>query len=256
MTDPTDLAGPRARLWGGRFAGRPGRRPRGPVEVDALRLAARPARPRRLARARPGAARRRPARRRHPRGDARRAGAAARRRRVGRLRPRRRTTRTSTPPSSAASSSAPGADVGGRLRAGRSRNDQVATLFRMYLREHARVVAGLVLDVVDALVDAVDAPPRRRDAGPHPPPARPAGAAVPPPARPRLGAAARRRPAARLGRPRGGLALRLRGARRVLARASTPRPSPPTSASTARSRTPSTARPRATSSPSSRSSRR
>ena len=45
-----------------------------------------------------------------------------------------------------------GPDVGGRLRAGRSRNDQVATLFRMYLREHARVVAGLVLDVVDALV--------------------------------------------------------------------------------------------------------
>ncbi len=45
-----------------------------------------------------------------------------------------------------------GADVGGRIRAGRSRNDQVATLFRMYLREHARVVAGLVLDVVDALV--------------------------------------------------------------------------------------------------------
>lgn len=45
-----------------------------------------------------------------------------------------------------------GPDVGGRIRAGRSRNDQVATLFRMYLREHARVVAGLVLDVVDALV--------------------------------------------------------------------------------------------------------
>jgi argininosuccinate lyase len=45
-----------------------------------------------------------------------------------------------------------GADVGGRLRAGRSRNDQVATLFRMYLRDHARVVAALVLDVVDALV--------------------------------------------------------------------------------------------------------
>ncbi len=45
-----------------------------------------------------------------------------------------------------------GADVGGRLRAGRSRNDQIATLFRMYLREHARLVGGLVLDVVDALV--------------------------------------------------------------------------------------------------------
>ena len=45
-----------------------------------------------------------------------------------------------------------GTDVGGRLRAGRSRNDQVATLFRMYLRDHARSVSALVLDVVDALV--------------------------------------------------------------------------------------------------------
>jgi argininosuccinate lyase len=45
-----------------------------------------------------------------------------------------------------------GADVGGRLRAGRSRNDQVVTLFRRYLRQEARVVARLVLDVVDALV--------------------------------------------------------------------------------------------------------
>ena len=49
-----------------------------------------------------------------------------------------------------------GADVGGRLRAGRSRNDQVATLFRMYLRDHARDVAGLVLDVVDALIAQAD----------------------------------------------------------------------------------------------------
>ena len=46
-----------------------------------------------------------------------------------------------------------GAELGGRLRAGRSRNDQIATLVRMYLREHARSVAGRVLDVVDALVD-------------------------------------------------------------------------------------------------------
>ena len=45
-----------------------------------------------------------------------------------------------------------GADVGGRLRAGRSRNDQVATLFRMYLRDHARSVSALLLAVVDALV--------------------------------------------------------------------------------------------------------
>ncbi|MGO1562322.1 Argininosuccinate lyase [Actinomycetales bacterium JB111] len=46
-----------------------------------------------------------------------------------------------------------GADLGGRLRAGRSRNDQIATLVRRYLREEARHIGGLVLDVVDALVD-------------------------------------------------------------------------------------------------------
>ncbi len=46
-----------------------------------------------------------------------------------------------------------GAEVGGRLRAGRSRNDQVAAQFRMYLRDEARLVGSLVLDVVQALVD-------------------------------------------------------------------------------------------------------
>jgi argininosuccinate lyase len=44
-----------------------------------------------------------------------------------------------------------GPDAGGRLRAGRSRNDQVATLFKAYLRDQARSIAGLVLDLVDAL---------------------------------------------------------------------------------------------------------
>ena len=44
-----------------------------------------------------------------------------------------------------------GAELGGKLRAGRSRNDQIATLVRMYLRREARTIAGLVLDVVDAL---------------------------------------------------------------------------------------------------------
>jgi argininosuccinate lyase len=44
-----------------------------------------------------------------------------------------------------------GPEVGGRLRAGRSRNDQVITLFRMYLRDHARLVAGSVLALVDSL---------------------------------------------------------------------------------------------------------
>ena len=55
-----------------------------------------------------------------------------------------------------------GAELGGKLRAGRSRNDQIATLVRMYLREQARTLGGLVLDVVDALIDqaaaAGDAP--------------------------------------------------------------------------------------------------
>jgi argininosuccinate lyase len=46
-----------------------------------------------------------------------------------------------------------GADVGGRIRAGRSRNDQVATLFKSFLRDHAAVIAGQVLDLVDALAE-------------------------------------------------------------------------------------------------------
>ncbi len=44
-----------------------------------------------------------------------------------------------------------GAEVGGRLRAGRSRNDQIATLLKVLLRDHARVIAALVLDLVDVL---------------------------------------------------------------------------------------------------------
>jgi len=52
-----------------------------------------------------------------------------------------------------------GADLGGRLRAGRSRNDQIATLIRMYLRDQARALAAGVLDVVDALVAQAAAHP-------------------------------------------------------------------------------------------------
>jgi argininosuccinate lyase len=44
-----------------------------------------------------------------------------------------------------------GAEVGGKLRAGRSRNDQIATLFKVFLRDHARVIAGQVLGLVEAL---------------------------------------------------------------------------------------------------------
>ncbi|MGW9310487.1 argininosuccinate lyase [Saccharomonospora azurea] len=46
-----------------------------------------------------------------------------------------------------------GEELGGKLRAGRSRNDQVATLFRMWLRDAARRVTSGTLDVVDALVE-------------------------------------------------------------------------------------------------------
>ncbi len=44
-----------------------------------------------------------------------------------------------------------GEELGGRLRAGRSRNDQIATLVRRYLREEVRLIAQDVLDVVEAL---------------------------------------------------------------------------------------------------------
>jgi argininosuccinate lyase len=49
-----------------------------------------------------------------------------------------------------------GPELGGRLRAGRSRNDQVATMFKAFLRDHARVVTGRLLDLVDALADQAD----------------------------------------------------------------------------------------------------
>ncbi|MGV0421043.1 argininosuccinate lyase [Corynebacterium simulans] len=44
-----------------------------------------------------------------------------------------------------------GPEVGGRLRAGRSRNDQVATLFRMWVRDAIRDIALQVTDLVNAL---------------------------------------------------------------------------------------------------------
>ncbi|MGX5358894.1 argininosuccinate lyase [Kocuria sp. KH4] len=52
-----------------------------------------------------------------------------------------------------------GPELGGKLRAGRSRNDQIATLGRMYLRDHAAIIAGNVLDVVRSLLDQAQAHP-------------------------------------------------------------------------------------------------
>jgi argininosuccinate lyase len=49
-----------------------------------------------------------------------------------------------------------GPELGGRLRAGRSRNDQVATDFRMYLRDQARFIAALIVDLQEALLEQAE----------------------------------------------------------------------------------------------------
>ncbi len=49
-----------------------------------------------------------------------------------------------------------GAELGGRLRAGRSRNDQIATLIRSYLRTEIRSIALAVDEVVAALAFQAD----------------------------------------------------------------------------------------------------
>jgi argininosuccinate lyase len=47
--------------------------------------------------------------------------------------------------------------TGGKLRAGRSRNDQVATDFRLYLRDQARAVAAGLVGLVQAITDLAEA---------------------------------------------------------------------------------------------------
>ncbi|MBV9593631.1 MAG: argininosuccinate lyase, partial [Actinobacteria bacterium] len=49
-----------------------------------------------------------------------------------------------------------GADLGGRLRAGRSRNDQIATLIRLYLRDEARTLRGELGELVDVLAEQAE----------------------------------------------------------------------------------------------------
>jgi argininosuccinate lyase len=46
--------------------------------------------------------------------------------------------------------------LGGKLRAGRSRNDQVATDLRLYLRDHARGVAARMVELTEALVEQAE----------------------------------------------------------------------------------------------------
>ena len=44
-----------------------------------------------------------------------------------------------------------GPELGGKLRAGRSRNDQIATLIRLYLLDHSARIARLVIELIDAI---------------------------------------------------------------------------------------------------------
>jgi argininosuccinate lyase len=50
-----------------------------------------------------------------------------------------------------------GPALGGKLRAGRSRNDQIATLVRLYLLDHSRSIARDVVRLIDALVSQAEA---------------------------------------------------------------------------------------------------
>ena len=50
-----------------------------------------------------------------------------------------------------------GPELGGKLRAGRSRNDQIATFVRMYLRDHSRSIGALVAGLVDVIAAQAEA---------------------------------------------------------------------------------------------------
>jgi len=52
-----------------------------------------------------------------------------------------------------------GPELGGKLRAGRSRNDQIATLIRLYLLGHAATIAGQTVALIDAIAGQASAHP-------------------------------------------------------------------------------------------------
>ena len=168
-----------AALWGGRFARRPGRRARGPVEVDPLRLAARARTTSPAPAPTPGSCTR-------PGCSTTPTLAAM----LDGLEPLRADVESGAFVAAEDDEDVhtalerglierAGPDVGGRLRAGRSRNDQIATLFRMYLREHAPRRRRTRARRRRRPRRPATRAPRGRDAGPHPPPARPAGPARP-----------------------------------------------------------------------------
>ena len=49
-----------------------------------------------------------------------------------------------------------GPELGGKLRAGRSRNDQIATLIRLYLLHHAHAISHHVVRLIDAIAAQAD----------------------------------------------------------------------------------------------------
>ncbi|MEO8262145.1 MAG: argininosuccinate lyase [Pseudolysinimonas sp.] len=52
-----------------------------------------------------------------------------------------------------------GSELGGRLRAGRSRNDQIATLIRMYLLDHSHTIEHALVQLIDAIAAQATAHP-------------------------------------------------------------------------------------------------
>ncbi|MCU1523370.1 MAG: argH [Microbacteriaceae bacterium] len=52
-----------------------------------------------------------------------------------------------------------GSELGGKLRAGRSRNDQIATLIRLYLLDRGRSISHLVIQLIDAIAAQAEAYP-------------------------------------------------------------------------------------------------
>ena len=106
-------------------------------------------------------------------------------------------------------------DVGRKIHAGRSRNDQVAAAFRLYVADACREADAALAAFAHAILDARRGGGDDADAGLHAPAARAAGDARPPPAR--VGRDARARP--RAVRVRGGaggaVAARRRSARRL-----------------------------------------
>ena len=144
-----------------------------------------------------------------------------------------------------------GPELGGKLRAGRSRNDQIATLVRLYLKDHAATIGQQLVHLIDALAAQADA--HRTAVMPgrtHLQHAQPVLLAHHLLAH-ALGAVPRSRAARRLDEASGCLALRRGSARRVHARPRRGIRRVRPGARRARPRTRSTAPPAATSSPSS-----